>query len=298
MTRSFLSINDLNKKELEKLIDLAIKLKKEHKKGKDQTKLLQGKFLGMFFEKPSLRTRISFEAGMKQLGGQTIVLKNDEVGLGKREAVSDVAKVLSGYLDAIMVRTFAHEIVEELASEGSIPVINALTDEEHPCQILADLQTIKESFGSFKNLKLAYIGDGNNVAKSLMLACTKLEIQCEIACPQGYEPEDEYLSDYARVNHSVADAAQDATVLYTDVWASMGQEKEAQERKEVFASYQISEQLLKNHAHKDAIVLHCLPAHRGEEITNEVMTKHSKTIFEQAENRMHAQKALLYFLLK
>ncbi len=297
MPKHFLSINDFSKKELLEVLDLASKLKKETRAGKDQTKLLKGKYLGMFFEKPSLRTRISFEVGFKQLGGQTVVLKNDEVGLGKREAVSDVAKVLSRYLDAIMVRTYSQDVVKELAQEGSIPVINALTDEEHPCQIVADLQTIKEHFGNLKNLKIAYIGDGNNVAKSLMLACTKLEIECVIACPKGFEPEDEYLSDYAKVDHGIGDACKGAHALYTDVWASMGQEKEAQERREHFSGYQINKSLLEL-ADKKAIVLHCLPAHRGEEITDDVMKLHEKHIFEQAENRMHAQKAILCKLLK
>lgn len=296
MVKHFLSINDLDKKELEDVLKLASKLKQELKKGKDQSKKLKNKSLGMFFEKPSLRTRISFEVGMKQLGGQTVVIRNDEISIGKREPIPDVAMVLSQYLNAVMMRTFSHQMQEEIAANSLIPIINALSDEEHPCQILADLQTVSEHFGTLKNLKIAYIGDGNNVAHSMMLACSKLGIDCFVACPQGYEPKEEYISDKTTITHSVAEAAANADVLYTDVWASMGQEAEAQERRDIFSGYQINTSLLEE-AKKKAIVLHCLPAHRGEEITDEVMRLHSKTIFEQAQNRMHAQKALLCKLL-
>lgn len=297
MVKNFLSINDVNKKELLALLDHAAELKKEVKKGKDQTKLLSGKSLGLIFEKPSLRTRISFEVGMKQLGGSVLVLNSSEIQIGEREARSDVAKVMSRYLDALMIRTFGHEVLTETASFATIPIINGLSDLEHPCQTMADLLTIKEHFGSFKGLKLAYIGDGNNTVHSLMLACTKLGIQMSVASPLEYEPNEEFRSKFTTITHSVAEATQDADVVYTDVWSSMGQERDAVRRKKIFSGYQISMKLLQEYAKPEAIVLHCLPAHRGEEITAEVIDKHETTILNQAENRLHAQKAILLSLM-
>ncbi len=297
MVKHFLSINDVSKDEIIGLLDQAAELKKDLKAGKDQTKILRAKSLGMIFEKPSLRTRISFEVGMSQLGGTSLILSTNEIQIGEREARSDVARVMSRYLDALMIRTFGHHILTETAEASTIPIINGLSDTEHPCQTLADLLTIREHYGSFKGLKVAYIGDGNNTAKSLMLACAKLGIKFHIACPLGYEPGKEYESAYSTVCHSVGEAAQDADVVYTDVWSSMGQEKEAQKRKKVFAGYQINKALLEEYAKKTAIVLHCLPAHRGEEITAEALEKHEDTILNQAENRLHTQKAILISLL-
>ncbi len=251
----------------------------------------------MIFEKPSLRTRISFEVGMSQLGGTSVILSSNEIQIGEREARSDVARVMSRYLDALMIRTFGHDILSETAEASDIPIINGLSDTEHPCQTIADLLTIREHYGSFKGLKIAYIGDGNNTAKSLMLACAKLGIKFHIACPKGYEPGSEYESKYSTVCNSVGEAAQSADVIYTDVWASMGQEKEAKKRKKIFAGYQINKALLEDFAKKTTIVLHCLPAHRGEEITAEALEKHEETILNQAENRLHTQKAILISLL-
>ncbi len=298
MPKDFLSINDVSKDEIISLLNQAQELKKELKAGKDQSSYLKNKVLGMIFEKPSLRTRISFEVGMHQLGGHAVILSSDEIKIGAREARSDVAKVMSRYLNGIMIRTFGHEILEETASYADIPVINGLSDLEHPCQTLADLLTIREHYGSLDGLKIAYIGDGNNTVRSLMLACTKLGIKLHIACPLGYEPSKEYQSEFTTISHGIGEAAQDADVIYTDVWSSMGQEKEAQLRKKHFAGYQINNVLLEEFAKPTAIVLHCLPAHRGEEITAEVLDKHEDTILNQAENRLHTQKAILIQLLK
>jgi ornithine carbamoyltransferase len=298
MVKHFLSINDVSKDEINELLDQAAELKADLKSGKDQTKILRAKSLGMIFEKPSLRTRISFEVGMSQLGGTSIILSTNEIQIGEREARADVSRVMSRYLDALMIRTFGHDILTETAEASTIPIINGLSDTEHPCQTLADLLTIREHYGSFKGLKIAYIGDGNNTAKSLMLACAKLGIKFHIACPKGYEPSAEYESKYSTICNSVGEAAQSADVIYTDVWASMGQEKEAKKRKKIFAGYQINKALLEDFAKKTAIVLHCLPAHRGEEITAEALEKHEDTILNQAENRLHTQKAILISLLK
>lgn len=297
MVKHFLSINDVSKEEILALIDKAAELKHDLKAGKDQSNLLKGKTLGMIFEKPSLRTRISFEVGMYQLGGHSVVLNSDEIQISAREARSDVARIMSRYLSAVMIRTFGQEVLEETAKYSSIPIINGLSDLEHPCQTLADLLTIKEHYGSFDKLKIAYIGDGNNTVRSLMLACGKLGIKIHVACPLGYEPGKAYESAYSTVSHGVGEAVQDADVVYTDVWSSMGQEKEAQKRKSIFAGYQINKGILEEYAKKTAIVLHCLPAHRGEEITAEALEKHEDTILNQAENRLHTQKAILLHLL-
>lgn len=297
MVKHFLSINDISKEELLALLDKAVELKAAVKKGKDQTMMLNGKFLGLIFEKPSLRTRISFEVGMRQLGGSVLVLNSSEIQMGEREARSDVAKVMSRYLDALMIRTFGHEVLTETAASSSIPIINGLSDLEHPCQTLADLLTIKEHYGSFDGLKIAYIGDGNNTVHSLMLACAKLGIKIHVASPAEYEPAPEFHSKFSTITHSVAEATQDADVVYTDVWSSMGQERDAVRRKKIFSGYQVSMKLLEEYAKKKAIVLHCLPAHRGEEITAEVINKHEETILNQAENRLHAQKAILLKLM-
>ncbi len=297
MASHFLSIHDVSKQELTDLLSSAETLKAELKQGKDQTHLLRNKNLGMIFEKPSLRTRISFEVGMYQLGGHVVVLDGNEIKVGSRETRADVSRVMSRYLDGIMIRTFGHAGLEETAKYSSIPIINGLSDREHPCQTLADLLTIKEAFGKLEGLKIAYIGDGNNTVRSLMLACTKLGIHIHVACPLGYEPGAEYDSEFTTVSHGVGEAAQDADVIYTDVWSSMGQEKEAQQRREAFAGYQVNKALLEEYPKKHAIVLHCLPAHRGEEITAEALESHEETILRQAENRLHTQKAVLLKLL-
>jgi ornithine carbamoyltransferase len=297
MVRHFLSIDDVSKDELLELLDKATELKNDLKDGKDQSKLLRGKSLGMIFDKPSLRTRISFEVGMNQLGGHALVLGSSEIQIDERETRADVARVMSRYLDAVMIRTYGHEILEETAKYSSVPIINGLSDTLHPCQTLADLLTIREHYGSFNCLKIAYIGDGNNTVRSLMQACAKLGINIHVACPVDFEPGEEYESEFSTVCHSVGEAVQDADVVYTDVWSSMGQEREAQRRKKIFAGYQVNKALMEEFAKPTAIVLHCLPAHRGEEITAEALKSHEDTILNQAENRLHTQKAVLLKLL-
>jgi len=299
--KDFLTLLDYDKSSIKNLIDLAQKLKEEKKKDKAHH-ILEGKTLAMIFAKPSLRTRVSFEIGIRQLGGNAVVLKQDEIIPGERETISDTARVLARYADGIMIRTFAHKDVVEFASYSDVPVINALTDSFHPCQVLADLLTIKEKFGKFENLKLAYIGDGNNMANSLLAGCAIMGINISIATPEGYEPDEVHVwkckdatlstGSTIEITQNPAESVKDANVVYTDVWASMGQEQEIKKRKKVFKDYQINEALMKEAA-KDAIVLHCLPAHRGEEISEETLEKHANIIFEQAENRLHAQKAVM-----
>ena len=297
MPKNYLSINDVSKQELEAILDRSAQLKADLKNGVDQSNLLKGKSVGMIFEKPSLRTRISFEVGIRQLGAFPVVLSAQEIMMGGRETRHDVSRVMSQYLDMVMIRTFGHDVVEEFATHSEIPIINGLTDLEHPCQTIADLLTIKEHYGSFDNIKIAYIGDGNNTVRSLMLACTKLGIHVSVACPLNFEPGKEFESEYTHVCHGVGTAAEGADVIYTDVWSSMGQEKEAQERKQVFSGYQVNTNLLEEFAKETAIVLHCLPAHRGEEITAEALKDHEATILRQAENRLHTQKAVMLHLL-
>ncbi len=299
--RDFLTLIDFDNKDINSLIELAQKLKQEKKDGKPHH-LLKDKTLAMVFAKPSLRTRVSFEVGIQQLGGNAVVLKQDEIILGQRETISDTARVLSRYADGIMIRTFAHNDAVELAKYSDVPVINALTDFTHPCQVLADLLTVKEKFGSFDNLKLAYAGDGNNMANSLLAGCAIMGIDVSIACPEGFEPDldliwkckDISIGSGAKIEvvQIPSEAVEGANIVYTDVWASMGQEKEAEKRRKIFKNFQVNEKLMKKAA-QNAIVLHCLPAHRGEEITEETLEKHANTIFEQAENRLHAQKAVM-----
>ena len=263
---------------------------------------LKGKKLGMIFQKSSTRTRVSFEVGMYELGGNALFLSNRDLQIGRGEPVEDTARVLSRYLDAIMIRTFSQQEVEDLAKYGSIPIINGLTDYCHPCQVLADLMTIRERKGTFKGLKMCFIGDGNNMANSLMVGAVKTGMSFAIACPEGYEP-DEKLIEWAKENGSftmtrdVKEAAADADVIYTDVWASMGQEEEKAKREKAFAGYQVNAEVMAV-AKPDAMVLHCLPAHRGEEITADVFEAHADEIFEEAENRLHAQKAVLCKVMK
>lgn len=303
--RHFLQLEDWSSDEIRALLDDAVALKKELREGGNRP-LLKGKTLGMIFQKPSLRTRVSFEMGMVQLGGHAIYLGPSEIGLGKRESIADVARVLSGYVDGIMARVFDHEHVFELAKWASVPIINGLSDERHPCQAMADMLTIYEHFGHFEGLKLAYIGDGNNVASSLLMACAHLGINFVTATPPAYRVPEKVVKAAAPLMQRSEitfeqverpeDAAHDADILYTDTWISMGQEDEAEERIAVFKGYQINSDLLK-HAKPSAVVMHDLPAYRGKEITDEVADGAQSVIFQQAHNRLHAQKAILVKLL-
>ena len=294
--RHLLKLMDLSSNDINEILNLADQLKYEKKHGIEHH-LLKGKTLGMIFEKSSTRTRVSFEVGMYDLGGSALFLSSKELQIGRGEPVSDTARVLSRYLDGIMIRTFEQAEVDALAEYGDIPVINGLTDYCHPCQVLADLMTIREHKGSIKGNKLCYIGDGNNMTNSLIVGGIKMGMEVSVACPEGYTP-DADLMRWASENGSftwttnVLDAAKDADVLYTDVWASMGQEAEAEERKKIFKGYQINDEVMAV-AHPDAMVLHCLPAHREEEITAKVFEAHANEIFDEAENRLHAQKAVL-----
>ncbi len=299
--RDFLTIWDLTKDEIENLIKRALELKS----GADKNKCpLIGKSIGLFFEKPSTRTRVSFEVGIYQLGGQSIYLSPKEMQLGRGESIADTARVLSRYLDGIVLRLYSHSTIEEFAIYSTVPVINGLSDLHHPCQALGDLMTILEKKGRLKEIRLAYIGDGNNVANSLIEAAARTGIDLTIACPEGYEPDPDVL-DRARedaagdilILRNPKEAAGRADVIYTDVWVSMGQEKEEEKKKIKFKEYQINSQLLQC-AKNDVIVLHCLPAHRSEEITDEIMDGKNSAVFDQAENRLHAEKALLEFLVK
>lgn len=291
-----LKLMDLSKEQIEKILTLAEKLKFEKKNG-IKHHLLEGKTLGMIFEKSSTRTRVSFEVGIHDLGGTALFLSSRDLQIGRGEPVQDTARVLSRYLDCIMIRTFAQKEVEDLATYGSIPVINGLTDYCHPCQVLADLLTVKEYKGKLEGLKLTYIGDGNNMTNSLIVGGIKMGMEVAVACPNGYEPDQEIMA-WAKANGKftlttdVLEAAKNADVLYTDVWASMGQEAEAEERKVIFKNYQINSKVMQV-ANEKAMVLHCLPAHREEEITSEVFEAHANEIFDEAENRLHAQKAVL-----
>ncbi|HUN22894.1 MAG TPA: ornithine carbamoyltransferase [Anaerolineales bacterium] len=300
----FLDITDFSRADLEDLLQLAVELKREHFAGGNRP-VLRGKVLAMVFQKPSLRTRVSFDMGMRHLGGDALYLSPAEIGLGKRESVADVARVLSGYCQAIMARVFQHEHILQLAQYASVPVINGLSDASHPCQALADVLTIQEKFGKVEGLTVTFVGDGNNVARSLMQACVILGANFRIATPPGYEMAESDLENarkFATAGATVSafidpiPAVENADVLYTDVWTSMGQEAETAQRLQVFPPYQLNSALV-SHASRDAQVLHCLPAHRGEEITDEVADGRHSWLFPQAENRMHAQKAVLHQLL-
>ena len=302
MKKDFLKMSDLTKDELLSILELAEKLKYEKKHGIPH-EILKGKTLGMIFEKSSTRTRVSFEVGIYQLGGQGLFLSSKDTQLGRGEPIKDTARVLSRYLDGIMIRTFGQEIVEELADYSSIPVINALTDYAHPCQVLADLLTIKEYKGGFEGKKMCYIGDGNNMANSLIVGGLLAGMDVSVATPDNFKPHDNVL-EFAKaygskfsLTNNIFDAATDADAIFTDVWSSMGMEDEIEMRKVAFDGYQINEKLMSK-AKKDAMVQHCLPAHRGEEITESVFEKHAQEIFDEAENRLHAQKAILATLMK
>ena len=299
--KHLLKLGDYSEKEILSILNHADQLKYE-KKHNIEHHYLKGKTLGMIFAKSSTRTRVSFEVGMYDLGGSALFLSNANTQLGRGEPVEDTARVLSRYLDGIMIRTFDQEEVETLAKYGSIPIINGLTDYAHPCQVLADLMTIREYKKTFKGMKLTFIGDGNNMCNSLIVGCIKVGMDVAVACPKGYEPDADIVAwanetGKFTLTTDIYEAAKDADVLYTDVWASMGEEAEAEERKKVFAGYQINSSLMAV-AKPDAMVLHCLPAHREEEITAEVFEAHADEIFEEAENRLHAQKAVLVKLMK
>lgn len=299
--KHFLSIEELSREDAAYLLAEAARLKAElHEKPERQRLALAGKSLAMIFEKPSLRTRVSFDVGMAQLGGHPVYLSPAEIGLGKRETVADIARVLGRMCDGIMARVFQHETVVELAKHSGVPVINGLCDIEHPCQALADLLTLRECRG-LEGRKIAYVGDGNNVCHSLMLLSAKLGVSFAAATPEGYEPGQRYVTaakaeGEVLITHDAREAVQGADAVYTDVWTSMGQEEETARRLEVFPPYQINEELMAA-AKTDAIVLHCLPAHRGEEITDGVIESEQSKVFQQAENRLHAQKAVLTWLM-
>jgi ornithine carbamoyltransferase len=299
--RDCLTLAEFTPGEVNLILDEAVKIK-TLQKSRIPYRPLRGRTLAMVFQKPSNRTRVSFEVGMYQLGGHALSLSPQEIQMGKRETPSDTGRVLARYIDAIMVRTFDHEEVEELAEAAEVPVINGLTDQHHPCQALADLLTIREEFGALEGVRVAYVGDGNNVAHSLMLGCALTGADLTIAHPEGHGPEGgviklaETLGAAPTLTGDPHAAASGARVVYTDVWASMGQEDEAEERKKKFALYQVNEELM-NLAEGDAIFLHCLPAHRGEEVTANVIDGSKSRVFDQAENRLHAQKALLFLLL-
>ena len=299
--KHLLKLLDCTPEEITSILDLADQLKYERKHHISH-RLLEGKSIGLIFQKSSTRTRVSFETGMFQLGGQALFLSSRDLQIGRGEPVQDTARVLSRYLDGIMIRTFEQKEVEDLANYGSIPIINGLTDFCHPCQVLADLMTIREKYGVLKGLKMCYIGDGNNMANSLTVGALKVGMSVSLGCPEGYFP-DQTIIDFAKqypgkfqIISNPVEAAADADVVYTDVWASMGQEGEAAKRREVFKGYQINDAVMAS-AKPDAMVMHCLPAHREEEITAKVFEQHADEIFDEAENRLHAQKAVMVRLM-
>ena len=302
MKRDLVSISDLEPDQLSAIFSLAQRLKRERRAGQAHP-LLSGKTLAMLFEKPSLRTRVTFEAGMVQLGGYAVYLSPADIGLGTRESPTDVARNLSRWVDLIMVRTFAHQIVLELAEQATVPVINGLSDLSHPCQILADCLTLIEQRGRLDGLHIAFVGDGNNVVNSWLNVAAKLPISFRLACPPGYEPDAELLAAAQkaggdiRISHALPDAVDGADVVYTDVWTSMGQEDERAARQQTFAPYQVNAEVLAL-AKPEALVMHCLPAHRGQEISAEVLDGPQSIVLEQAENRLHVQKAVMVWLLQ
>jgi len=300
----FLSVRDMSGKEILATLSLARSMKANRRKYR---KVLDGKALALILEKPSLRTRASFDVGIQQLGGFSLYLSPAEISLGKRESIHDVAKNLERMVEGIMIRTFAHQIVLDLAKYANVPVINGLSDYSHPCQAIADFMTLQEKKKKLKGLKLCYVGDGNNVAHSLMFAGARLGVNVTVACPPGYEPNaaatgqamEDAKETGARIDivHDPLEGVKNADAVYTDVWASMGQEAEAEVRRKVFTPYQVNSSLMAK-AKRDAIFMHCLPAHRGDEVTDEVIDSKQSVVFDEAENRLHAQKAILYQLMK
>lgn len=303
--KDFISLHDTSSEEVEQLLKLALKLKDENKKGIEHH-ILKGKSLGMIFTKSSTRTRVSFEVGMTQLGGYPLFLSSNDIQLGRGESIYDTAKVLERFLDGIMIRTFAHQDVLDLAEYANIPVINALTDLLHPCQVLADLQTVYEHKGKLEGLKFAYIGDGNNMAHSIMYGCAKAGLDCAIAAPADYSCDAEVIQnakdDFKKAGRELiltedpVEAVKNADVVYTDTWVSMGMEAEKAERQKVFMPYQVNKELFK-YAKDDALFMHCLPAYRGYEVTEDVIDGPNSVIFDEAENRLHAQKAVMAVLM-
>lgn len=303
--KSLLEINHLALEEIYQIFDLSAVLKQKRLTGEPHH-TLEGKKLGMIFSKPSTRTRVSFEVGIYELGGYGMFFNQNDLQLKKSESISDTAKVLSRYLDGIMIRTFDHQDVVDLAKYGSIPVINGLTDLHHPCQVLTDLFTVLEKKRTLRGLKLAYIGDGNNMAHSLLHGCSKVGMDISIASPSGYKPLDfvvneskanaKYMGSKIEIFDKPIDAVKNADIIYTDVWASMGQEKEAEERKKKFAGFQVNAEMVKQ-AKEDYLFMHCLPAHRGEEVTDEICDSPNSVIFDEAENRLHVQKAIMALLM-
>ncbi|MBO5382717.1 MAG: ornithine carbamoyltransferase [Ruminococcus sp.] len=300
--KHLLKLLDLSSEEIIEILNLADQLKYEQKNGIPHRRL-EGKTLGMIFQKASTRTRVSFETGMYQLGGYPLFLSSNDLQIGRGEPVQDTARVLSRYLDGIMIRTFAQKEVEDLAEYGNIPIINGLTDFAHPCQVLADLMTIREHKNKLEGLNFCYIGDGNNMANSLTVGCLKVGMNVTLACPEGYYPDAEILEfvkqypENFKILNDPVEAAKNADVLYTDVWASMGQESEAEMRKIAFKGYQINDDVMAV-TNPECMVLHCLPAHREEEITNKVFEEHANEIFDEAENRLHAQKAVMVMVME
>ncbi|MFB9884862.1 ornithine carbamoyltransferase [Balneatrix alpica] len=298
-TRHFLTLTDLSTHELRQLIQRALELKAMHRR-REVYEPLKNRVLGMIFEKSSTRTRVSFEAGMAQFGGSAIFLSPRDTQLGRGEPVEDTARVLSSMVDAVMIRTFDHQMVERFAAFSSVPVINGLTDDYHPCQLLADMQTFFEVRGDIQGKRVCWVGDGNNMCNSYIKAAQLFDFELHIACPEGYEPPAALLEESqgrAQVIRDPVEAVKGSHLVATDVWASMGQEEEAQKRMRAFASYQVSPALM-DHAAKEAIFMHCLPAHRGEEISMDMLDDPRSVAFIEAENRLHAQKALLEFLLR
>jgi len=304
MKKDFITIHDLSIYEFHEIMDLTDKMKKNPGKYRQ---VLKDKILAMIFQKPSLRTRMTFEVGMLQLGGEAVYLAPSDIQMGTRESVQDIGKNLERWVDGIMIRTFGHNIIEELAKSTSIPVINALTDLLHPCQAMADFFTLREKKGSFAGLKLAYVGDGNNVCHSLMLAAAKAGMKISVGTPPGYEPKAEIVA-WAKedgkdtgfeltITNDPAEAVRDADAVYTDVWASMGQEAEKEARKKIFAPYQVNKELF-SLAKPEAYFMHCLPAHRGEEVTDEVIDSPNSIVYDQAENRLHVQKVIMMLLMR
>ena len=302
LKRDFISLKDFSTSEIQNILNLARQLKHDPSQCRDD---LAGKSFALIFQKPSNRTRVSFETGIFQLGGNTMYLGPDDINLGKREPVSDIARTMSRYIDGIVARLFSHQDVLDLAKYATVPIINGLTDLSHPCQALADMMTVEEHFGKLKDLKMVYIGDGNNVCNSLILACAKTGMDLAIATPRGYEPNIDYIkmghesakASGARLTltHSVNEAVKGAHVIYTDTWISMGQEDETAKRLNDFEGFQVNEKLAK-HAAKDYIFMHCLPAHRGQEVAEEIIDGPHSVIFDEAENRLHVQKAIMIFL--
>jgi ornithine carbamoyltransferase len=300
MKRDFLDLSSLSAGEVRGLLQLAIRLKAELKNGMEHP-YLRGRTLAMIFQKPSLRTRLTFETGMAQLGGHAIYLAPDDIGIGERESVKDVARNLSRWVDLIMIRTFSHATCAELAREASVPVINGLTDLLHPCQLMGDLQTLSERYRDLRKVRIAFVGDGFNLAQSWIEAATLIHFELRVACPAGYEPDQNFVARLRREPHCFltndpVEAVRDTDVVYTDTWTSMGQEREAVKRRRDFQNFQVNSTLLQSAP--DAIVMHCLPAHRGEEITDEVLDGPQSVVLEQAENRLHAQKAIMLWLLR